>query len=183
MLNIRPKGAPTEYLYSPNRDVAHCTPFYLLRAIWGMEEAHREPWFENYLIYSGITDEEVGQAAVAAARYVEIVTECPEVANSYEALKMAGFFALPSACQVILMAKLGQLFFTGYFLAKRQAVGQTRDEVFDASCVEKLVQAAEYQVARCNRSLGREKLRAFLRRTRDFFARLWETCCGYFKTR
>jgi hypothetical protein len=172
-LQLRPKDNPMMYYYSPNRDVAHIMPSFMGRAIWGISEANREPWFRDYLKYRNITDEEVCLIAKAAAAYVVRTNEDATLQNSYEALKSVGFFDAPEPAQLVFLAKLGQLFLTYYFQGRREAISQLTDQPFSIPGVQAMVEEAERVIAQRNGALRRQR-RGLKQWTLDLFARLKE---------
>lgn len=147
-LQLQPRGGPGTYFYSPSRDIAHNTPFYIGRAIYCLEEVHREDWFADYLADKGVTDDDLAKVAVACAEYVKITERDLAIDNPHDALKKAGFFDLSEPCRIILMAKLGQLFLTGFFLGRRESMSALYDQPFSTPAVQAVVDAAAECVAK-----------------------------------
>lgn len=156
-LQMRPKDGSLQYFYSPNRDTAHITPTLIGRAIWGISEANREPWFRDYLEYRGITDDDVCVIAKAAADYIVKTNEDVNLTNAYEALQAAGWFNASEPAQTIFLAKLGQLVLTSYFQARREAISQLTDQSFSIPGVQAMVAEAERVIAQHNGTLRKTR--------------------------
>ncbi len=105
MINFRAPGS--DKWYAPERDVVNLFPQLARTAFDQLAETDWKPWFADYFRYAGLTEEELGKAAVALARFFKEAVD-PDVADPRTALERAGWFELNPAAHVAVFMKLGQ---------------------------------------------------------------------------
>ncbi len=110
--------------FSPDRDLAYCTPHLVHRAMQGLDPLKQEPWISSYLAMHSISNDALVDAAKCLAEYMNKTLLDPKYKHPFEALEAAGFFNLPMPVQIIVLAKLGQVFMSGFFTSIRDI---TRD--------------------------------------------------------
>lgn len=92
-------------LYNVNRDVAHNFAFVVGEVARCLEEG-RWPALTRLAAARGVSDEDLGRACAALARFVAVQADDP--AESMAAcLARCGFLELPETAQVVVMAYLG----------------------------------------------------------------------------
>lgn len=106
--------------YSPSRDIAYSYRTALGAAFEGLEEDKADPFTARFLRDHGVTEDQIGDAAVALARYYNIAAGDPELRNPFDALKKCGFLDLPSAVQLAVMARVGQVMTGMAFMGVRE---------------------------------------------------------------
>ena len=130
--------------HSPDRDIAYCWPS-LVRAVFdGFAITRWQDWFRDYFKAEGVTEEQLGQAAVAYGKYFKYVTN-PEVKTPHEALEMAGFFDLPKPVQVAVCMKLGQVMTCAFFSAIRDVTIEGEEPQLDAQALYEAALRANFQ--------------------------------------
>jgi hypothetical protein len=112
-------GANDAPFYSPDRDLAYGFPAIVSNAIVGLRDA-REPWIDDYLKAKGIGHKEVGIAAEAYVRSFQMMVGDPTITSPQMALGAAGFFTSDPAAQLVVAAKIGQVFTGVSFTALRE---------------------------------------------------------------
>lgn len=127
-------------LYSPDRDLAHCSVHLLHNACQGLDPTNQEPWIKDYLKANNVTDEDLGKAADVLAKYFNKAMLDPKNDQPFDALKAAGFFELPQAVQTIVCAKVGQTFMCAIFPSVRDVTASPDNPPFS---VLTLAEAAE----------------------------------------
>ena len=119
MLQVRPQGGGTPY--APFRDLVNAFPQIARRAAYCLAKEFQEQWFATHLRETGVTEDQLGQAAVSVARYIN---ECrkPDLASPTQVLDAAGFSALPVPAQMAILAKIGQVTMAMYYACSRDAL-------------------------------------------------------------
>lgn len=126
-------------LYSPDRDLAYCTPHLVHRALLGLDPENHEPWVKAFLEKESVTNEQLCEAGMVMARYLNIMSIDPQYKQPVEALEAAGFFLLPGAVQTLVCAKMGQAFLSAAFLSVRDVMKTPNDPPFDKAMINKAV--------------------------------------------
>lgn len=119
MLQIRPPGGGPAY--APYRDLVNCFTQIARRAAYCLEKDYREPWFDEFLKSTGVTDDDLCAAAVAVAQYIN-KCRLPELPSPVEVLEASGFSTLPSPAQLAILAKIGQVTMAMYYAVSRDAL-------------------------------------------------------------
>lgn len=125
--------------FSPDRDLAYCTPHLVHRAVLGLDPEHQEPWIKKFLAAQNITSESLIDGARILAEYMNKALLDPKYKHPYEALLASGFFDLPDEVQVVILAKIGQVFLSGFFTAIRDVL---RDPNDPPASLQKIADAA-----------------------------------------
>jgi hypothetical protein len=120
MLQMRPPGGNGPP-YAPYRDLVNCFPQIARRAVYCLENDYREPWFDEFLKTTGVTDDDLCAAAVAAAQYIN-KCRSPELPSPVEVLEASGFSTLPPPAQLAVLAKIGQVTMAMYYAVSRDAL-------------------------------------------------------------
>lgn len=107
-----------ERWYSPDRDLAYAFPSLARAALDQLAITNWKPWFADYFAFAGLTEADIGEAAVAFAKYFEYVCS-PEISSPRQAFERAGWFELKSSAQVALFMKLGQVCTMAFYTAIR----------------------------------------------------------------
>lgn len=108
-------------LFSPDRDLAYCTPHLVFRALRGLDPDNQEAWILGYLAKEYVTNDELVQVAKAVAEYMNKAVFDPAYTEPYAALKASGFFDVRMAAQMAVCAKIGQVFLSAFFVSIRDA--------------------------------------------------------------
>jgi hypothetical protein len=104
--------------YSPNRDLANNWKFLAGAALDQLSIANWKPWFKEYFEHAKVTEEDIGAAALAYARFFQHTCD-PAVATAREAMEKAGWFDLKPGAQVAMFMKMGQVTTMAMFTAIR----------------------------------------------------------------
>lgn len=117
-LQMRPRGGGLSY--APYRDIAHCFSGIAKVAVNQLDKTDWNYLICDYLTAAGMTEEDLGKAAVALAKYINLCCN-PDIKSPLEALQQAGFLDLPVPAQLALAAKLGEAFVGFFFNCTREA--------------------------------------------------------------
>jgi hypothetical protein len=100
-----------EWGFAPMRDIAYFFPQLLAKMDKGVEEKDWEPWIADYLKFKGVTEDDVLRAYGAMCRfcYAAVDPDRLELKNPGETLEATGFFNTPTAAQLVVVTKLGQI--------------------------------------------------------------------------
>jgi hypothetical protein len=124
-----------ERFYSPDRDLAYCTPHLVLRAMQSLDPDNQEPWIKEYLAANNITNDQLVEGAASLAIYLNKTMLDPQYKEPYDALNAAGFFSLPQAVQNVICMKLGQVFVSAFFSAIRDVTRDPNDPPMDTKAI------------------------------------------------
>jgi hypothetical protein len=129
--------------YSPDRDLAYCTPHLIHRAMKGLDPDTQEPWVTAYLKEQNIDTDALVQGAEVLANYFNKALLDPQFKHPYEALESVGFFNLPQPVQTIICAKLGQVLISASFSSIRDVTRGPGEPSFDTKMIADV--AEEFQ--------------------------------------
>ena len=91
-----------------------------------------------------VTNKQLCDCAVAVAQYMNAGVFEPLYKQPFDALKRAGFFALPEPVQIAFLAKLGQVLLSAFFVSAREVTGNPGDPPVDKVVLQ---QAADDLIA------------------------------------
>lgn len=94
--------------FSPLRDIAYFHHQLVDAVFQGLEKSKWEPWIKDYLDAKGVGEDDVLRAAAAYARFCVLALD-PDIKTPAQALEEAGFFSCPTAAQLVICAKIGQV--------------------------------------------------------------------------
>lgn len=134
--------------FSPDRDLAWCTPHLVLRALQGLDPDKQEPWVLHYLESQGITNEQLCEGASAIATFMNTAVFDPKYENPFDAFKAAGFFELPNPVQTIVLAKIGQVFMSAFFPSIRDVTKGPESPPYKTEDFANFVDAFQKEAAR-----------------------------------
>ena len=100
---------------NPGRDIAHFWPQIVSLIPQGLALEVQEPWFRDYLVFKGVTEDQLFLACACFQDFLVLALE-PDVKTPLEAIQRSGFLNCPVAAQLVILGKLGQLA-TGAFWA------------------------------------------------------------------
>lgn len=112
-------SANDDRFYHPGRDVAHCFAD-VMRIASGRLEDGTWPAVTKILAKEGVGQEELGKACEAFCLFVMSAVDDPEETMT-AALARSGFWNVPEAAQVALMATVGSIMAGYYFKGARDA--------------------------------------------------------------
>ncbi len=118
-IQMRPQGGGLPY--APYRDIVNCMPSLARRAAYCLADEYREPWFDEYLKATGTNDEQLGEAAVALAQFINLCRQ-PELDAPDKVLAKSKFADLPPAAQLAILAKVGQVTLAMFYGSSRDAL-------------------------------------------------------------
>lgn len=144
-MQMRPQGGDPRF-YAPNRDIAYCFPQMMRKALAALDdEENRPPWIAEYLEYTGTTQDDICAAAKAMAdgiaHFVDVDKPPPETPQA--SLEESGFFESPPAAQLVISARLGQVFTGLFFTAVRDITPQGMESPVSADMATMVQEAAE----------------------------------------
>ena len=144
-MQMRPQGGDPRF-YAPNRDIAYCFPQMMRKALAALDdEETRPPWIAEYLEYTGTTQDDICAAAKAMAdgiaHFVDVDKPPPETPQA--SLEESGFFGAPPAAQLVISARLGQVFTGLFFTAVRDITPQGMESPVSADMATMVQEAAE----------------------------------------
>ncbi len=145
--------------YSPDRDLAYAMP-HLARAAMDQLSVERwDPEFRSYFVASGVTEEDIGQAAQALALFIGYCAD-PSFADPRAALVKAGWFDCKSPAQIAILLKLGQIHLCAFFNAIRDVTFAGDKLSFDPQLLYDSAMRATFQLrsSRFRRWLRRQWL-------------------------
>ena len=116
-----------ERFFSPDRDLAYCTPHLVYRAMVGLDPGKRESWIDSYLQKNNISEEELAKGAECLADYLNRSVLDPQYKQPFEALEASKFFDVAFDVQTLILAKIGQVYMSGFFTSIRD-VTRTPDK-------------------------------------------------------
>ena len=106
--------------YSPNRDVAYCYVQMVTKALQQLDsEDTWAAWVGDYLRYTDTTVEDIGVSAQALADGIADFIGDLAIESPKDALEKSGFLSSNPAAQLVICAKIGQMFTGMYFNAIR----------------------------------------------------------------
>lgn len=117
--------------FSPDRDLAYCSPHLIHRALKGLDPCAQEPWITNFLKSNNVDPEKLVEAAKVMAEYMNKALLDPAYKHPLDAFKAVGFFDLPQEVQIIVLAKIGQVFMSGFFSSIRDVTRDPEDPPMD----------------------------------------------------
>jgi hypothetical protein len=147
--------------YSPDRDLAYCTPHLVMRAMRGLDPDNQEDWILDYLAEHKIDNDTLVKGAEVLAKYLNSTMLDPQYKQPFEALTAAGYFALPQPVQTIICAKIGQVMISAFFSCIRDVTRTPENPPMDTAAIAQV--AAELQ-ARLTEPRWRRWLRRFFNR-------------------
>lgn len=106
-------------LYNPDRDLAYCSPHLVHRAMLGLDPTNQEEWVLQYINKNKLNEDVLVQSAKVLASYMNEAMLDPKYSHPFQALKSVGFFDLPKEAQVLVCAKIGQVFLSAIFSSIR----------------------------------------------------------------
>ncbi len=121
--------------YSPDRDLAYCSPHLIHRALLGLDPEKQEPWVTQFIYENGVSNDELLKAGVCLAEYMNKSLADPVNKDPYEALQAAGFFNLSAETQCIVCAKIGQVFLSAIFTSLRDIIRDPKDLPYDTKSI------------------------------------------------
>jgi hypothetical protein len=124
-------------MYSPERDIAHIGPGLIRQAMLALDEQWYEPWFQEFATQYGVTEEDLGEAAVLFAK---ACNEMIQLKNPVVALEANGFAELPPPLQMAIYTKIGQVFLTGVWAGCKDLATPTSAPPAD---IEELLEVAD----------------------------------------
>lgn len=133
-------SANDERFYSPDRDLAYCSPHLVHRAMLGLNPENQEHWIRAFIEENNIPPEQLVEAARALADYMNKALTDPQYKQPFEALQAVGFFNLDPKTSCIVCAKLGQVFLSAIFSSIRDV---TRDPKAPPFNTKEIADAAE----------------------------------------
>lgn len=136
-LQYRPKGADDAPMYAPDRDIAYNFPGLVRVAMYGLHPDHQEALFGDYLREHGVTDADLGRAAVVTADTLRWMS-ADDVPTATAALERSGFFGLPFAAQVAICCRIGQVMLAAYYEGVRDTLpmGAPTPATIESLCQE-----------------------------------------------
>lgn len=147
-LQMRIPANANDRLYNPDRDLAYCMPHLIMRAFLGLDPDRQEPWIADFCKSQGITNEDLVKGVEAYTKYLNNTVLDPQFNQPFEALAEAGFFALPSAVQLIICAKLGQVVTSAFFPAIRDVTRDPESPPFDRKSIDRCVTEVSQRMLR-----------------------------------
>jgi hypothetical protein len=106
--------------YSPNRDVAYCYVQMVTKALQHLDvEDTWAAWVGDYLRHTGTTVDDIGETAKCLADGIADFIGDLSIESPNDALEKSGFLASNPAAQLVICAKIGQMFTGMYFNAIR----------------------------------------------------------------
>jgi hypothetical protein len=132
-------GAPIRL--SVGRDIAHQFVYLTKLAIRDLKPQNWEDWHQPYLEANNVGVEELAQGVLSLANALPNFARMGGGESPEESLRNAGFFDLPKAVQVIIVAKIGQIclgwYFSGirdcYFLNERCPVAEREAQLYSTA--------------------------------------------------
>lgn len=138
-MQVRPKEGGN--WYSPGRDIVYAFPHLLRQVAMGLTEEFfkDERWLYDFAQKNNISQDEIGAAMIA---FVEIIKYGydPNFKDPKDALEKSGWFALPSATQLLVSAKLGQILTGVYWYGLKQVLSM--DDPPDEKIISHVMEAA-----------------------------------------
>lgn len=132
--------------HSPDRDLAYAWPSLVRAAMDQLATENWRPWFAEYFKFAGVTEEDIGRAAEAYARYFRFVC-APGVDDPRRAFELAGWFDLPLPAQVALFMKLGQVCSLAFFACIRDVTPENAEPPVDARALYAAAMNARFVLA------------------------------------
>jgi hypothetical protein len=99
----------------------NCFPQIVRRALYCFGEEDKEAWIVDYLKENNIREEDLGKAAVAAAKYLNNC-QITELDDPVKVLESTGWNDLPHRAQLAVLARIGQIAMAMYFASSRDAL-------------------------------------------------------------
>ncbi len=117
---MRPAAGGDKRFYAPNRDIAHVFPTLINAALntMGQEDLSKEPWLNDYLVYTGTTEQDLADAAIALANSIGNFTK-DEIKTPFDALTQAGWFETKPGAQIAILARISQISIGAFFIGLR----------------------------------------------------------------
>lgn len=158
--------------YNPARDLAYNFQKIAQIAMDGLAEDQWHPLFAAYLRQNGVTEEHVGLAAQALARYMALCVSRKDLANPRDLLQEAGFFDLPEPAQAAVMIQIGRVV-TGMFMSciRDVDVGAEEPPLQDKELAARATRARELLAARAAWWRFYRRVRDFVRGLRRAFSK------------
>ncbi len=140
-------SADDSRFYSPDRDLAYCSPHLIHRALAGLDPDKQEAWISDYLLLNSIDQEHLVEAAKCLADYANTTMLDPNYDSPYAALTASGFFNLRKEVQVIVLSKLGQVFLSAFFSCARDVTRDPKDPPIDLKLISEQAQTLVNKLA------------------------------------
>lgn len=149
MSNIQMRlNAQDPRFFSPDRDLAYCTPHLIHRALKGLDPNNQEHWIASYLKEKGLTNDDLVSGAFVIAKYMNNTLLDPTYNTPFAALVAAGFFDLPQAVQTILLAKIGQVFMSAFFTSIRDVTRNPNEPNADIKAIAEQAEQLNKDITR-----------------------------------
>lgn len=124
-ISMQPRGASDAETYAPARDIFRLGPKLITAALKGFGEDETDVakwpgWYGDWLRARGVTNTDIGNAAVALARAVGYFTADPAVMKTPEqALEKSEFYKCRPEAQAAIYMRLGEVVMGSIFVAIR----------------------------------------------------------------
>lgn len=112
-----------EHSFHPGRDIAYFWPQLIAMAADGLQERRWESWYGDHLRAHGVTEETLLKTLQAYCEFCRLSVD-PETDHPRTAMEKTGFFSMPPAAQLVVMAKIGQLGSGAFWAGVRHAYSE-----------------------------------------------------------
>jgi hypothetical protein len=109
-----------EFHFSPMRDISVFLPQIIKDAAVGLEEAHWEPFYADYLKANNITEQVLLETLLSYYKFCTLATKT-KLDTPAKALEESGFFSAPLPAQLVVLAKLTQRLSGAFWAGVRNA--------------------------------------------------------------